>query len=202
MTKITKIVSRECPLLLALHLLRFPLLGCHACDGFEGAEEGNLVGKAGFEVHFNQLDVRLSTHQLLGIGNAVLVDEHREGALLGLFDAVGDVAAVGTQQVGNVLHLEVAVLVGTLFVHELTDALYQLVGCLRRQERRLPNGCDFFCRTVRHFGRSLPRTALKVSPSACDNKYQHDDSNQPEKVIPGRRGTARGMGRFHAGYGE
>ena len=147
--------------LFVCQLFRLPLAGRHTCDAFEGTEERYLVGEAGLEVHLGEFDVGMATHQLLGIGNAVLVDVRREGTLLDPLDAVGDVAAVGAQVVGYVPDLEFAVKVGTLFVHVLSDAQKQLVGCL-------------FRRAFLHFRRSLAVTALPVNPSACD-KYQQDD---------------------------
>lgn len=130
--------------LFVCQLFRFPLAGRHTCDAFEGTEERYLVGEAGHEVHLGEFDVGMATHQLLGIGNAVLVDVRREGTLLDPLDAVGDVAAVGAQVVGNVPYLELAVKVGTLFVHVLSDAQKQLVGCLFRQEWRSGNGFSLF----------------------------------------------------------
>ena len=104
-----------------------PLVGCHACDGLENAEEGGFVGKARTEEDFRNLYVGLLTHQLLGIVDTIGIDEVGEGAASGIPDAVGEVAAVDADAVGQVRHLQLAAQVGLLLLHELDDTLHELV---------------------------------------------------------------------------
>ena len=63
----------------------------------------------------------------MGIAHTVGVDKLVERTSLDRVDAVGDVGAVASQQVGNVLHFEVAVEERLLVVHQLADALHQLI---------------------------------------------------------------------------
>ena len=104
-----------------------PLVGCHACDGLENAEEGGFVGKAGTEEDFRNLYVGLLTHQLLGIVDTIGIDEVGEGAASRIPDAVGEGAAVDADAVSQVRHLQFAVQVGLLFFHQGYDALHEFV---------------------------------------------------------------------------
>ena len=79
-----------------------PLVGCHACDGLENAEEGGFVGKAGTEEDFRNLHVGLLAHQLLGIIDTIGIDEVGEGTACRIPDAVGEGAAVDVDAFGQV----------------------------------------------------------------------------------------------------
>lgn len=104
-----------------------PLVGCHAGDGLENAEEGGFVGKAGTKEDFRNLYVGLLTHQLLGMVDTIGIDEVGEGAASGIPNAVGEGAAVDADAVGQVRHLQFAAQVWLLLFHELDDTLHELV---------------------------------------------------------------------------
>ena len=104
-----------------------PFVGCHASDGLENAEEGGFVGKAGTKEDFRNLHVGLLAHQGFSMVDAVGVDEVGKGAASGIPDAVGEVAAVDAEPVGQVRHLQLAAQVGLLLLHELDDTLHELV---------------------------------------------------------------------------
>ena len=75
-------------------LLCLPLTWGHASDGFEGAEEGLLVGEAGLYIDIGNLLVGILAQEALGVFDAVAVDELGEGTAVQGIDAVGNEAPV------------------------------------------------------------------------------------------------------------
>ena len=55
--------------------LVFPLCGGHAGEVAEGAGKGFVVGEAGFGGNDGEFHVGIVAHELLGVADAVFVDE-------------------------------------------------------------------------------------------------------------------------------
>ena len=112
-------------------LLCLPLTWRHTSDGFEGPEEGLLVGKTGFHVDICNLLVGILTQDALGVVDTVTIDKLGEGtAALGI-DAVGYETPVTAKGSGDIRHLQFAVLVEFLLFQQLTNAIHEGFGTFR-----------------------------------------------------------------------
>ena len=94
-------------------LLCHPFLWSHACSGLESAEESALVGEARLQANGGNLHVSGLVQQLLGMLQAVVVDQLAKRATLGV-DAGGDGVAVNAKGVRHVTNLHFGVKIKVL----------------------------------------------------------------------------------------
>ena len=113
--------------------LDFILAWGQACMGLEDTEERRLIGEAWFDVDLGDFDVRTAFEQLLGVLDAIVVDQLDEGDTLLGVDTVGNISFVGTQLVGNISHFQLAVQIESLLFQQIADALYQYLVCISWQ---------------------------------------------------------------------
>ena len=73
----------------------FPSVRGGAGDSLEDTVEGCFAGETRIHPHLGNLEVGLIAQQILGMGNAISIDEMWEGAVALRVDTVGDNTAVG-----------------------------------------------------------------------------------------------------------
>ena len=106
----------------------FPLGRCHADDGLKSTEEGRLVREPRLHPYLRSTGVGLA-EQLLGMFHAIGVDEFAERTVAQVVDTSRQDIAVAACCHCHIGYFESAVQVKTLFLHQLANALQQLVIC-------------------------------------------------------------------------
>ena len=69
----------------------FPLGGSHAGEVAEGSDEGFVVGETRIGGNGGEFQIGIVAHELLGVADAVFVDELRDGIAARGIDAVGGI---------------------------------------------------------------------------------------------------------------
>ena len=163
-------------------LLCLPLTWGHASDGFEGAEEGLLVGEAGLYIDIGNLLVGILAQEALGVFDAVAVDELGEGTAVQGIDAVGNEAPVTAKGSGNIRHFQFAVLVKFLLFQQLIDAVHECLAGLRIDGDGFRLGLNGF-RLVR-FERG-GAVLLSIIEEDCGYCYgcQYQERHHPKMVV-------------------
>ena len=79
-----------------------PLFGGHVSEGFDCSEEGGVIGKAWFPTDGCHFLFRILTEELLGIFDAIGIDEIWKSAAFMELDTIGDITLVGAKTLADV----------------------------------------------------------------------------------------------------
>ncbi len=164
--------------------LVFPLHGGHAGEVAEGAGEGFVVGEAGFGSNDGEFHVGIVAHELLGVADAVFVDELRDGTAARDVDAVGDVANVGIEGVGKVGEFQTGTQIVLFVLHELHQTLHELFLSCRRLLRVRNGGCGSVVARCNRLATALCGFAQR-QPLALHPKEQAQQCQQGQREIDG-----------------
>ena len=129
-------LSDDCRFWALCLVIVLPFCRCHARLFFEVAGHGLIVGKARFDGDGGYFHLRTFEQQAFGMFHTVFIDELRQGTASDGLHAIGDIAAVDAKGRGNVGYFQPLLQIELLLVHQVTDALHQLLVTLGDSLRR------------------------------------------------------------------